>query len=360
MTPQVISLSALGSTAWIPVDYKQNPFNLSIACVVSNTPNLTYQVEYTLDDIFDSAITPTAFVHNTITGKTSDFSATQTQPVRAIRLTTTAYTSGTVTMTALQGAVNPIIYTPNPVTLYQSGIPFWLPPGDGGANGLSFTGTRGVFTLSAEAPLASSFPISTSGGYCYLPAGAGGLVTGGLYWFTMTDGTNGEVFANTYSGNGKPDFVSSPTALPDLSAGRITQIVTEVYGPSFIMPGGSMGPNGASILKFKYITNNSAGTKSIRIRTGGGVVWGYHPSTTGYLDQLITSTKQNMGTQTRQVGNRQGVGGWDCGASFTAYASDVTTVDTSVDQTMTFTMQIPANTDSLIMIPLQFTVQYGD
>lgn len=73
MTPQVISLSALGSTAWIPVDYKQNPFNISIACVVSNTPNLTYQVEYTLDDIFDSAITPTAFIHNTITGKTSDF-----------------------------------------------------------------------------------------------------------------------------------------------------------------------------------------------------------------------------------------------------------------------------------------------
>ena len=43
MTPQVISLCA--TTAWIPVDYKQNPFNISIACVVSNTPNLTYQVE---------------------------------------------------------------------------------------------------------------------------------------------------------------------------------------------------------------------------------------------------------------------------------------------------------------------------
>jgi len=106
MTPQVISISSLGSTAWIPVDYKQNPFNISLACVVSNTPNLTYQVEFTLDDVFKTTITPTAFTHSTIIGKTSNFSEIQTQPIRAIRLTTTAYVSGTVTLTALQGAVN--------------------------------------------------------------------------------------------------------------------------------------------------------------------------------------------------------------------------------------------------------------
>jgi len=128
MTPQVISLSSLGSTAWIPVDYKQNPFNISIACVVSDTPNLTYQVEFTLDDIFNPAITPKAFVHNTITGRTSDFSATQTQPIRAIRITTTAYISGTVTMTALQGIINPVIHVSDPITLYQFETPSWSSP----------------------------------------------------------------------------------------------------------------------------------------------------------------------------------------------------------------------------------------
>jgi len=117
MTPQVISLSSLGSTAWIPVDYKQNPFNIGLACVVSNTPNLTYQVEFTLDDIFNTSITPTAFTHSLLVGKPSDFSSNQTVPVRAIRLTTTAYTSGTVTLTVLQGVVNPRIYTSNSVTL---------------------------------------------------------------------------------------------------------------------------------------------------------------------------------------------------------------------------------------------------
>ena len=65
--------------------------------------------------------------------------------------------------------------------LYQSGIPFWIPPGDGGSNGLSFTGTRGVFTLSAEAPMTGASAYLTSGCYIYIPAGAGGLA-GGWYW----------------------------------------------------------------------------------------------------------------------------------------------------------------------------------
>ena len=113
MTPQVISLSSATSTAWIPVDYKQNPFNIDVAVVLSNTPNLTYKVEYTLDDVFNPAITPTAFSHSTLVGLTANRQAPITSPVRAIRLTITAWISGTATMTALQGAVNPVIYTAN-------------------------------------------------------------------------------------------------------------------------------------------------------------------------------------------------------------------------------------------------------
>ncbi len=245
--------------------------------------------------------------------------------------------------------------------LYQSGIPFWIPPGDGGANGLNFTGTRGVFTLSAEAPMASVFNVLVSGGYCYLPAGSGGLATGGWYWFKMTDGTNGEVFAETYSGTGQPAFVSSPTALPNLSAGRITQVITEILGPSFIMPGGSLGPNGVSRYTLKWFSSSTAGTKTIRIRTDGGVTWGAVSMTTSFNNQLADLTRSNMGTQSRQVGNRVvgSGGGWDGGPTMTTYSSDVSTVDTSVDQVISFTGQVPVNTDSIIMIPLQFTVQYG-
>jgi len=244
--------------------------------------------------------------------------------------------------------------------LYQSGVPWYIPAGDGGSNGLSFTGTRGVFTLSAESPMTGSFNVLTSGGYCYLPAGAGGLATGGWYWFRMTDGTNGEVFAETYSGTGQPAFVSSPTSLPNLSAGRITQGITEILGPSFTMPGGSMGPNGTTVAKLKWFATNSATNKTLRIRFGSSDTLRFSV-TTGNLDQLVSSTRSNMGVVNQQIGNRTNAtsSAWDGGSSAPTYSGDVTTVDTSVDQTISFSGQLGANTDSLIIIPLQFIVQYG-
>lgn len=244
--------------------------------------------------------------------------------------------------------------------LYQSGIPFWIPPGDGGANGLSFTGTRGVFTLSAEAPMASAFNVLASGCHIYLPAGAGGLAIGGWYWCVPIDGTNGEVFANTYSGTGKPDFVASPTALPNLSAGRITQLTSEIFGPSFTMPGGSMGPNGINSALIKWITSSTATWKTIRCRAGSTLFFAI-PIANSNNNQLVRFSRINVGVQNRQAGNRtsSSYSAWDAGSSATAYSGDVTTLDTSVDQTVAFTMQIQANTDSIILIPMRFDVQYG-
>jgi len=242
--------------------------------------------------------------------------------------------------------------------IYQSGVPWWLPPGDGGANGLSFTGTRGVFTLSAAAPMAGLGSTVLSGGYMYLPSGAGGLATGGLYWFVMTDDTNGEVFAETYT-SGKSVRVSSPTALPNLTAGRITQSTSEINLESFVMPGGSLGDNGISTFSFRWFTSSTAGVKSVRLRTGGGVAWFSGLTTTASNNLTAQSTRSNMASQSRQVGNRTGSGsGWDyLGA--TTYASDVTTVDTSVDVTFTVTAQVAVNTDSIVVIPRLFAVQYG-
>lgn len=243
--------------------------------------------------------------------------------------------------------------------LHQCGIPFWIPPGDGGVNGLSFTGTRGVFTLSAEAPIASVFSMFVSGGYCYLPAGAGGLATGGWYWFKMTDGTNGEVFANTHPGTGRPVFVSSPTTLPNLSAGRITQSVSEITLTDFILPGGAMGPNGLVQTKLFWATN-STGTKTIRLRVGSELWIGMSLSTSSLIG-VFTSTRQNAGSEVVQFGNRTGsaVGAWDAGTSANAVSGNFTTTDTTVDNTCLVTGQLSANTTSLIIVPMQAIVQYG-
>ena len=101
MRPQVISKAASGTTAWIPLDYKQNPFNVGLGLVISGTN--TTDVEHTFDDIFDSSVTPTAFKHSTLVGKTANADGNYAFPIRAVRLNVTAYTSGSATLTILQG-----------------------------------------------------------------------------------------------------------------------------------------------------------------------------------------------------------------------------------------------------------------
>lgn len=100
MRPQVIMQSGTGSTAWIPLDYKQSPFNIGLAVVVNGT--ITYDIEHTFDDVFDPAVTPTAFKHSTLVAQTANKDGNYAFPIRAIRLNNTAGT-GDTTLTILQG-----------------------------------------------------------------------------------------------------------------------------------------------------------------------------------------------------------------------------------------------------------------
>lgn len=240
--------------------------------------------------------------------------------------------------------------------LFQSGIPFWLPPGDGGSNGLIFTGTRGVFTLSA-AVVTNFWNFFGSGGYAYLPANAGGLTTGGWYWCVMTSDTAGEIFAETYSGTGKPLFVASPTALPNLSAGRITQSTSEVAGPSFTVPGGSLGPNGRLIWSMRMACSNAASAKSFRIKDGSTALVTTQPTTSPCME--LSGFIVNAGTTGRQFNARLTTVTGIASAGSTVGASEVSTIDTSVDQTLSFSIQLAANTDAAALVYEQVSTQYG-
>lgn len=100
MRPQIISKTGTGTTAWIPLDYKQNPFNIGLGIVVSGT--ITYDIEHTFDDVFDTSVTPTAFKHSSLTAQTANKDGNYAFPVRAIRINNTAGT-GSTTLTILQG-----------------------------------------------------------------------------------------------------------------------------------------------------------------------------------------------------------------------------------------------------------------
>lgn len=104
MRPTSVTVSSTGSSAWIPVDYRQAPFNLGIQVDVSGGATLTWVVETTMDNIYDSSITPMAStdISGSLSTGTGDESGGITTPCRAVRLNCTI-TSGTATMTVIQG-----------------------------------------------------------------------------------------------------------------------------------------------------------------------------------------------------------------------------------------------------------------
>jgi hypothetical protein len=105
MRPTSVTVSSQTTSAWIPVDYRQAPFNVSIAVVVAGGSTLTYSVQHTFDDIFDSSVTPTAWDASdaNLVAETASQDGAITSPVRAVRLNVTAFTAGSATMTVLQG-----------------------------------------------------------------------------------------------------------------------------------------------------------------------------------------------------------------------------------------------------------------
>ena len=233
---------------------------------------------------------------------------------------------------------------------WMSGIPFVMPAGDGGSTGLSFTGVRGVFTMSSA--ILSGVSGILGGCYMYLPAGAGGIGSSGLYWAVFNDDTNGEVYNTTYvPGTGTPTWQNSPTAFGNLTAGRITQTTSEITVASCSWSGNSLGVNGTLRVSWKQIANSSANGKQFAFKVGSTFL-AYMSITTASLDSDKEAIIQNSGRTDRQIVTRKNDG---IGASTTSYNGDGLTLDTTVDQTISMTIKLTANTDSAVFVPRLIT-----
>jgi hypothetical protein len=102
MRPQYVTLTATGTSNWLPMDTRQAPFSVGIGVKI-NSGTATYTVEHTFDDIFDSTVTPVAFSNSGLSAQTTNKDGNYAFPVRAIRLNVTAGSSPNVTMAVLQG-----------------------------------------------------------------------------------------------------------------------------------------------------------------------------------------------------------------------------------------------------------------
>jgi hypothetical protein len=233
-------------------------------------------------------------------------------------------------------------------TLFQAGTALGMLPGDGGANGLTFTDSIGNFTLSA-AVITDFYRAFAGGGYIYFPAGTAGSLDG-WYFAVMFSDTAGRVYAEKYEqGTGTPQIVASPTSLSGISTGRITQSTSEITAFTFTLPGGGMGPNGRFISEYSRGAD-ATGTKTIRTRLAGSTMFS-DPKTTSSVGETTVKFR-NIGSQNRQWGDR---GAFSATISTTQY----TTIDTSVDQTVTLTLQSSLNTIGQFVCAYIASVTYG-
>lgn len=102
VTPTIASATV---SAPVVLDYRNTPEDVGIQVVLSNTPVMTYKVQYTLDDPFASTFDPstaTWFDHPTMSGQNSTQYGSLTTPARAVRLNVTPWTSGNAVMTVVQ------------------------------------------------------------------------------------------------------------------------------------------------------------------------------------------------------------------------------------------------------------------
>ena len=242
-----------------------------------------------------------------------------------------------------------------PLTVFQSAIPFFLLPGDGGTNGLTFTGGGGgAFTLSA-APLANLLGgLSGKGCYGYLQANAGGSgCAAGWYYFIPSSDTAGTFYANTYTG-GQPQLVGSPTTFAGSPSGRITTPTSEVTAISGInlTP---LGNNGEAELKLLLAGDTASGNKFFKIRLGGTTSLSSVPSSSPQEERLMTL--RNAGSQSSQILSQATRGTGVAGN--TIATSGFTSIDLSGPTTaITMCMQLTANTGCMVLLSSSFTQKY--
>lgn len=104
MRPVRVTVSGVAASAWIPVDHYRNDPSLGVYVAISATA--TYTVQVTGDDIYNPAVTPTAFsVPNAnLVAATTNQVGQVTVPCTAIRVNVTVST-GTVVFTVIPEAV---------------------------------------------------------------------------------------------------------------------------------------------------------------------------------------------------------------------------------------------------------------
>lgn len=88
MRPVIYTLTGVADGATIPINLGVAPTNIGLGVIITGT--ITYTVQHTFDDIWDSTVVPTWFNHPTLAALSANADGNYASPPRAVRLITTA------------------------------------------------------------------------------------------------------------------------------------------------------------------------------------------------------------------------------------------------------------------------------
>lgn len=312
------TVSSQTTSAWIPMDDNQAAFNASVAVTVSGT--LTYSVEFTLDNVQDPTITPTAF-STTLTGATTSQSLAVHYPVKAFRLNVTAFTSGSAIITVLQGSSWDGVGTVENSLYKLAPIPGFVPCLLASLVASSTAAcTSGVVTVTATGHGIASGAAYTDANFYY--PGSSSLAAGWYSNYARIDTNTISFFAP-----GAADFTSE-------SVNGGAAFVDEVTVCSITLEANTLVPGAYLEIPFFRSSSSVAGTKTHKLKIGSStLVTIANASTTlvmglSSIGALISATGKALG-HTSQIGTLAGT-------------TTPVTFDPTVPQTLSITHQLSA------------------
>lgn len=106
--PIYITSTSVATSTSVNMDYRQSPFNVSVAVTGSSSGTFSYTVQYTLDDqqvltAIGSTRSPVWFDDANLAAVSSNGTTNYMFPVAAVRLNSTAVSGTQLTMCIIQG-----------------------------------------------------------------------------------------------------------------------------------------------------------------------------------------------------------------------------------------------------------------
>lgn len=232
-------------------------------------------------------------------------------------------------------------------------VPFVIPAGDGGTNGLSFyAGGNGLFTFSA-APMVGIGALLTNC-YMYLPANAGGSgCAAGWYFARFSSDTTGTVYADCYV-SGVVTVPLAPAQFAGSPSGRITQTTAAVTAPYTQVAGGSIGKNGTLWVNAYLLSCWVAGYVGHYAKLGSANIMSVEHTTSTVID--VEVMVRNAGVENAQINTRRFA---YLGVANTTINGMKQTVDTSADFNIGIVLQSTSPLNTAVMLASHFDIVKG-